>query len=417
MAVALHGNLRDFGVGEVFQLIGHQRKTGVLEVVGEPSPIRIAFDRGAVVRGEPAGAFEGAALADMLVRVGLLTPERRLELDDEGADGDALELLNREIGREAVERVVDLLTQETLFDLLRREKGSFHFTAGPVPHRRDPSRLLPAEQILMDGLRMVDEWRALDAAATRDHTVFERASDFDAFREQCSNESPESLAAAERLYLLVDGRIPARRVIDLSRMGSFEAARWMSRLHESGIIRVREELAPGPAQLGARPRFDPFRLAALVPFVLLLIVAGMIGARVGTGSPSTQPARLTPDPLDAARSAAATTRLSRLLEARRFSADGIPVNVERLGRAGVPPLELAAGSRPPYYFRRRGGSHVLLAPDSFAVGERPSSSGPDTTRGPVDRGSRGGPIESGPQVGRFPGEPAEPRRTGPRAQP
>ena len=34
MAVALRGNLSDFGIGEVFQLIGQQRKTGVLEVDG-----------------------------------------------------------------------------------------------------------------------------------------------------------------------------------------------------------------------------------------------------------------------------------------------------------------------------------------------------------------------------------------------
>jgi len=32
VSVALHGNLRDFGIGEVFQLIGQQQKTGVLEV-------------------------------------------------------------------------------------------------------------------------------------------------------------------------------------------------------------------------------------------------------------------------------------------------------------------------------------------------------------------------------------------------
>ena len=31
MAVALRGNLQDFGIAEVFQLIGQQRKTGTLE--------------------------------------------------------------------------------------------------------------------------------------------------------------------------------------------------------------------------------------------------------------------------------------------------------------------------------------------------------------------------------------------------
>ena len=56
MSVALHGNLRDFGIGEVFQLIGQQQKTGLLEVSDEELRLRIAFDGGAVVSGERAGA-------------------------------------------------------------------------------------------------------------------------------------------------------------------------------------------------------------------------------------------------------------------------------------------------------------------------------------------------------------------------
>ena len=34
MSIALRGNLRDFGIAEVFQLIGQQRKTGILEIEG-----------------------------------------------------------------------------------------------------------------------------------------------------------------------------------------------------------------------------------------------------------------------------------------------------------------------------------------------------------------------------------------------
>ena len=56
MSIALHGNLRDFGIAEVFQLIGQQRKTGTL-VVGEGArSILLVFDEGRVVRGGPAGA-------------------------------------------------------------------------------------------------------------------------------------------------------------------------------------------------------------------------------------------------------------------------------------------------------------------------------------------------------------------------
>ena len=55
MSVALHGNLRDFGIGEVFQLIGQQQKTGLLEVQNEEVRLRIAFDTGAVVTGDRVG--------------------------------------------------------------------------------------------------------------------------------------------------------------------------------------------------------------------------------------------------------------------------------------------------------------------------------------------------------------------------
>ena len=83
MAVALNGNLRDFGIGEVFQLIGQQRKTGVLEVNEEGTRIAISFDEGAVVSGERVGAYPEAGLGEMLVRTGSLTPERLVKVEQQ----------------------------------------------------------------------------------------------------------------------------------------------------------------------------------------------------------------------------------------------------------------------------------------------------------------------------------------------
>ncbi len=55
MSMALHGNLRDFGIGEVFQLIGQQQKTGFLSVEGKDRELRIAFEQGSVVWAEHTG--------------------------------------------------------------------------------------------------------------------------------------------------------------------------------------------------------------------------------------------------------------------------------------------------------------------------------------------------------------------------
>jgi len=91
MAVALRGNLRDFGIGEVFQLIGQQRKTGILEVEGTTEKLRMGFLEGAVVWAAPVGPHEHAALGDML------------EL------GDTSERAHREAGARAAELGVDRL--------------------------------------------------------------------------------------------------------------------------------------------------------------------------------------------------------------------------------------------------------------------------------------------------------------------
>ena len=49
MSVALRGNVKDFGIAEVFQLIGQQRKTGILELSGQDQQVQLVFDCGAVV--------------------------------------------------------------------------------------------------------------------------------------------------------------------------------------------------------------------------------------------------------------------------------------------------------------------------------------------------------------------------------
>jgi hypothetical protein len=77
--------LRDFGMGEVFQLIGQQRKTGVLEVRGEKGEVTLRFDTGGVVSASPVGASADEALIEMTVRCGLV-PRDRLAAAASGAD-------------------------------------------------------------------------------------------------------------------------------------------------------------------------------------------------------------------------------------------------------------------------------------------------------------------------------------------
>lgn len=373
MSVALHGNLRDFGIGEVFQLIGQQQKTGILEISDGELRLRVAFDGGSVIRGERVGAYEQAALGDMLVRTGLITPQRLVTLERQIAErGAQLESLLRdggELSGQQIDEISSLVTRETLFELLRWTRGSFHFTAGPVDDR-DPSRAIPAEQILMDGLRMVDEWRSFDEAAVDPDAVFAPSGSFEEFRRTEPGEGPDRLAVAERLFLLIDGRQPVRRVVDLSRLGSFEGARWLTRFRRAGLIervapqlvarkrrREKLELPHGPSLSGL--------LGAVVPWLLLgavVVVASQHEPRrlASRGSLTEQAF------VRAADASFETLRLRNLADAYRYARGEWPSGMTDLRRffhdvrrhQPLAPLD----SRE-YYVAQRGDSILVLAPE------------------------------------------------------
>ncbi len=361
MSVALHGNLRDFGIGEVFQLIGHQRKTGVLEVSGEGDRLRIAFDHGSVVYAEQVGAYERWALGDLLVRVGLLTPERLLDAEEQLGEGRELrDVLEPDLGAAALDEIAELCTSETIFHLLGRQRGSFHFTPEAIVHGRDPKDLLPAEQILMDGLRMVDEWNALDPLARADDTVFRRESDFESFRAEQTHESPARLGAAERLFLLIDGRLTLRRVVDLSRLGSFEGARWLSVMHRAGLIAPVQAKTTSGLRVEADGGGWLRPLLAAVPFVALLALAALAWQQ---GAPA-PPVSVWAEP-DVARRAAVDAygrRLRLAIDAHQIEQGTWPKRLDTLVGPADGARWLAGASAAPYYYARRGGGYVLLPP-------------------------------------------------------
>jgi hypothetical protein len=383
MSVALRGNLQDFGVGEVFQLIGQQRKTGVLEVAGEGERIQLRFDHGSVVSAAPVGAHDHAGLGEMLVRCGLLTPERLEELERERTTTllplPRLLVSKQILGMPEIEQIEDLLTQETIFALLRRESGSFHFTAQAVTHERESQHLLGAEQILMDGLRMVDEWRSFADALPSESTVFRRVASFEKFRAGAKRESTARLAAAERVFLLIDGRLSVRRVIDLSRLGTFEASRWIAQFSRGGLIVpvAQEEIEHARRQL-QRAAPEPTRLRSQIalglPFAaaLALLAVAAWGPRPASREP------LLRKPLAEAQESFEVLRVRNALEAYHRAQvlvqeaqggagearEAWPESLDVLVREGfLAPDALTPMRARPYYYAHRASGAELLGPE------------------------------------------------------
>ena len=369
MSVALHGNLRDFGIAEVFQLIGQQRKTGTLVVEGEEDSIFLAFDEGCVVRGGPAGARgERDPLGPQLVRAGYLT---RDQLDDLRAESErsARPLTDLLIGAGLVQpgtldEVQHLLTRETVFDVMRRQNGDFNFIAESITHDTKPEMLLGAEQILMDGLRMLDEWQTFSAVVPNEDAVFRRVGDLAAARAITKGDADARPSHAERVLQLVDGRLSVGRIIDLSRVGTFEATRTLAELRQAGVIdlassapRKFRKRAPSGPRMPVLPLLRA-ALATTLPFILLGALGWQIHENTGIGR-GISGAALPLRSVEQFGVRHETDLIRRQLEVHLFAEGRYPAELASLAQTLPSLTQERLGE---YYYAVRDDEVVLLAP-------------------------------------------------------
>jgi len=367
VSVSLRGNLEDFGIADVFQLIGQQRKTGVLEIQGQGERIQCLFDRGAVVSAAPVGLWTQAALGEMLLRCGLLTRERvddlRRECEESAQMLPSVAIARGWLDAQEIRQIEDLLTNETIFTVLRWQTGSFDFTAQEVVHDREFDSLLGAEQILMDGLRMVDEWTSFGELVPSEETVFKRTGSFPQYIQRSGSEGERQREMVERVHSLVDGRLTTRRIIDLSLLGTFEAVRALASLHR---VRIIEPVDPASleelheAELPTRSRLPKAGSvgAVLIPMTLLAVVTFL--AQIDWWVEPAHPLEIDrPTQIELVQRNFEKRRVRHALETYYFSEGHWPENLESLPDAG----ELASVNPGAYYYASRDDGAWLLGPD------------------------------------------------------
>lgn len=373
MSVALHGNLKDFGIAEVFQLIGQQRKTGLLEIAGEIQRVQLAFDEGRVVWASPIGKSEFAVLGDRLVRCGLITRAILEEMLRESATSarslPALLVQSATVDKRDLEQISELLSRETIFEVMRWTGGSFHFTAQAIPHEVPPEKLLGAEQILMDGLRMLDEWQTFQDVVSDEDMIFRRVGRLEVYRQQVQAGGRAHSPEMDRVFQLVDGRLPVRRIVDLSRLGTFEATRILAEMREAQLIEPVEGAARNVSRRTRRRASMPIgrylRVAAasILPIALLVGVSWMsLAQRPSDGQLRGEP--ILQRPLAGAVARFERRRIENALEAARFLTGEWPETAtDPEAWRAVEGLALTPDSADAYYFAWRDGGIVLLAPE------------------------------------------------------
>ena len=240
--MALEGKIVDFGVADILQLISQQQKMGVLIVEKGKDSFEIVFWNGMIINTHPTTAIDKELLGRKLVKAGLISEQqlkRALEIQEENYNYLGEILVDLEIlSKEKLEQIIHNQIYDILSELFQWEEGSYTFHPQPVVFNEKIFSPLGLEHILLDVLRMIDEWPDVVKRIRSMDTVF-RKSDRRLSEGLENDISPEKMSQEQtKVYNLVNGQNSVQDIADISLLDRFSTSKSLVELLDGAYIEV-----------------------------------------------------------------------------------------------------------------------------------------------------------------------------------
>ncbi|MBI5203415.1 MAG: DUF4388 domain-containing protein [Nitrospirae bacterium] len=265
--MALEGSLKEFGLADILQLIYFQRKTGILTLEGRMDKVRLLFYEGNIVSAESKRRVEANRLGKALVKKGILKEEDLQKVLEEqqstGIKTGNILIKNGLVEKEHIQAIITSQITETVTQLFGWKEGMYEFSPQGVPVDKEIPVTLDTQHLLMEGLRILDEWSLIEGKLTLD-TVFEKTG----------KEGIELTPDEEEIFGFVNSESDVSTIIDNSQMDNFQASKALVSLMEKGAIEPKEAIPIAPVaalQEAAAPAKRKLSLTKFVTAVVFLI--------------------------------------------------------------------------------------------------------------------------------------------------
>lgn len=234
--MALKGNLRDFSVTQLLNLVNLARKTGLLQIEGPSDRAVIFFREGKLSYAGFAG--EDNSLAGILHRAGRLTKHQYQILQQRAAN-----LSDRELGLLLVN--AGYLTQQEVLEALKAHyvgvvqrlftwvEGFFQFDAEAAPPDGKILVRVDLENLIIEGARQMREWeQLLDEIPNLDMALrFTERPD--------ANLRKLNLSVEEwRVVSYVNPKNTIRQIMRATKMSELEIRRIVYGLLQAGLVEL-----------------------------------------------------------------------------------------------------------------------------------------------------------------------------------
>src|SRR2546425_739107 len=296
--MALKGTLKDFSLADIFQLIGIQKKTGVLTLKNDKEVVTVSFVDGSVVSADALHRRLEDRIGTVLVKSGRISEGQlqealRIQKNTLKRMGNIL-VGNRFIDPNALRDALQVQISQMVYRLFRWRDGEYDFTQEErVDYDKEHVVPMSAESILMEGARILDEWPMIEKGIKSFTTVFRHANVDIAPAPGTATWPLEEEAARgvtlsvedRKVYQLVDGKRTVQEIVERCSLSEFDTCRILYEL--VGRQLLEEVSTHGPKAAAAVPapsvearRATP-RLPLAVGYLILVAVAGGLVMRRG----------------------------------------------------------------------------------------------------------------------------------------
>jgi len=312
--MALEGTLKDFSLADIFQLIGLQRKTGVLTLRGKDDTVTVTFLDGKVVAADSLNRRLENRLGHVLLKTGVITNEqlnRALEIQRETLQRLGFILTHYGIiTNDSLRDAIGLQTMGIIYRLFRWQDGDYHFSQETtIEYDRDNVVPISAESILMEGARMIDEWPIIEKRirsydmifrqkASEQEIVVVGADDADEvdFVEPAAGAKKKKSASGEKIkiseeeksiYTLVDGRATVADIVETSRLSEFDTNKALYELVTRDLIEeVRDPSKISAVEQQVVDQTAPVEIPPVpLPLVLLAVALALVSLVTAVKNP------------------------------------------------------------------------------------------------------------------------------------
>ena len=279
--MSLDGNLRVFSLTEVFQMLGMQRKSGILTVEGDRDTISVGLLTGKVVSVESSSTPIENRLGSLLVKAGKLSEEAlaaALEAQKRKQERLGHLLLAEEIVRpEDLREAFRLQVHRILFGAFAWTDGHFRFAPQTtIDHDPDVFAPMPTESILLEAARTFDELPSAEQKIPSKDLVFRRSAEAHDLRLESGSSEDESRTVSRReaeTWKWIDGRRTVGEIRERAFLSDLDVLKGISDLLDRGMIEEGQQRET-PA-VAATPTPDR-RGVSLLPSALWIPVLAVL---------------------------------------------------------------------------------------------------------------------------------------------